>query len=144
VSIHAIPTNDDQYGQLSGRELVLNAKLFSITDLGKFADMNRDAREPSRFGMDEPNEDHSGATGAFMPLAEAPNFFLEVGAIADIFGLLLKAVDNQELHTRKFQRVGFAAVSHIDGCIGGSAQRHIENWKSPPWPREDLERVVIV
>lgn len=138
VSINTVPANDDEYGQLSAGELVLNAKLSPIADLSALARMQR--IYTYCFAMDEPDQDYSGTAGAFLPLVEAPTFTF-LGSKPTICGLVLRAADNQP---GAFQRVGFAAVSNADGSVGGHAQCHIEQWKSPPWPREELERVVLV
>jgi hypothetical protein len=57
--------------------------------------------------------------------------------------LLLEKVEDQLDQKEAFQRVGFAAISDVDGSIGDS-ECIIENWKPPPWSEEEKEHVFIV
>ena len=148
VSISTTPKNGDEFGQLSGGELVLNAKLFKVPNFKTLANLDSSSFKGATFKLDYPADGLQDSATFFIPVVESKGYVREFvvdeqyKSQLDICGLLLQAADRQLSVKKAFKRVGFAVISRISGSIGCS-DYSVENWKAP-WAYEELEHVLIV
>jgi hypothetical protein len=141
-SISTTPANGDPFGQLTGGDISLKGKLFSLPDFRALSLVNGSGLPVDAFSLDRNDDSVFNNRTFFLPLVESLDYMLYDDSLT-ICGLLLQFADCVMSETAVFRRVGFTVISNANGTVGRTSHR-ILNWTSPPWSEEDLGTIVIV